>query len=425
MTARVHTTLFKVILASALLASVALVSAQGQIILGQSTQTVTLTGLGNNSNGQGVSRITWGTCTYDGTNTTCTVSGPFTGIGSGGTYAFILKYPGNGQSPLNAVSETPGSNYFNFSLSAGSFTNSFTETNGPTFSFTTPTESLAYVNPTCTDVTPCGVAAVGATPGATITGPFTGTFNSTPQIQTTISAGSYGGFAAIAPATWVEIYGVNLATTTEVWGSSNFTGNNAPTALGNTTVTIGGQSAFIDYVSPAQVNAQVPSNVATGSQPVVVTTLGGSSAPFSVTVNSTQPGLLAPSVFDVQGTQYAVALFPNQLYVLPPNAISGVASARALPGNTILLYGIGFGPVTPDNPAGVIEQTTNSLTGTLDVQIGGTTAQVSYAGLTPSFVGLYQFNVVIPQVSASDKTPLTFTLNGTPGAQTLYLAIGN
>lgn len=402
------------------------VSAQGQITLGQSTQTVTFTGLGNNSNGEGVSRITWGNCTYDGTNTTCTVSGPFTGIGSGGTYSFVLKYPGNGQSPLEGVSQTPGSNYVTFTFTgAGSFTNSFTLTNGPTFSFATPTESFSFVNATCTGVSNCSVADVGATPGATITGPEIGTFNSTPQIQTTISASAYGAFAAIAPATWVEIYGTNLATTTQVWGSSNFNGNDAPTQLGGTTVTIGGQNAFIDYVSPGQLNAQVPSNVATGSQPVVVTTIGGSSAPFSVTVNTTQPGLLAPSAFNIQGTQYAVALFPNQFYVLPPNTISGVASKLAKPGDTILLYGIGFGTVTPDNPAGVIEQATNSLTGSLNVQIGGTTAQVQYAGLTPSFVGLYQFNVVVPDVPASDKTPLTFTLNGTPAAQTLYLAIGN
>jgi uncharacterized protein (TIGR03437 family) len=40
-------------------------------------------------------------------------------------------------------------------------------------------------------------------------------------------------------------------------------------------------------------------------------------------------------------------------------------------------------------------------------------------------VGLYQFNVVVPNIPASDTTPLTFTLNGTPGPQTLSLFIGN
>jgi hypothetical protein len=42
-----------------------------------------------------------------------------------------------------------------------------------------------------------------------------------------------------------------------------------------------------------------------------------------------------------------------------------------------------------------------------------------YPGLTPGVVGLYQFNVVVPNIPANDKTPLTFSLSGIPGAQTL------
>lgn len=373
-------------------------------------------------------QVTWGNCSYDGTTTTCTVSGPFTGLGPGGTYAFVLTYPGNGQSPLTAITQAPGSNLVVFSLNVGSFTDTFTESNGTSVSFTTDTFQFSFepVAITCTgNPSSCSVSAVGATPGATITGPISGSFNPTPVIQTVISAGSYGGFTSIAPATWIEIYGSNLATTTQEWGSANFQGNNAPTALGGTTVSVGGQSAFVDYVSPGQVNAQVPSNVATGQQPVVVTTVGGSSAPFMINVNATEPGLLAPTAFDIKGTQYVVALFPDQFYVLPPGLVSGVASKLAVPGDTIMLYGIGFGPVSDGTLAGVIDQGANNLTASLQVSIGGATAQVQYAGLTPEFVGLYQFNVVIPNIAASDTTPLTFTLNGTAGTQTLYLPIGN
>jgi uncharacterized protein (TIGR03437 family) len=46
-----------------------------------------------------------------------------------------------------------------------------------------------------------------------------------------------------------------------------------------------------------------------------------------------------------------------------------------------------------------------------------------YAGLAPGAVGLYQFNVVVPNVPSSDTTLLTFTLGGIPGAQNLYIAI--
>ena len=50
---------------------------------------------------------------------------------------------------------------------------------------------------------------------------------------------------------------------------------------------------------------------------------------------------------------------------------------------------------------------------------------MNYAGLTQGSVGLYQFNVVVPNVPANDLTPVTFTLGGVAGKQTLYTAIGN
>lgn len=91
-----------------------------------------------------------------------------------------------------------------------------------------------------------------------------------------------------------------------------------------------------------------------------------------------------------------------------------------------MLFGIGFGPVTPDVPAGVIDQNdTTMLNAQVDISIGGVSAQVTYAGLTKGVVGLYQFNVVVPNIPPSDTTPLTFTLNGTPGTQTMDLFIGN
>jgi uncharacterized protein (TIGR03437 family) len=40
-------------------------------------------------------------------------------------------------------------------------------------------------------------------------------------------------------------------------------------------------------------------------------------------------------------------------------------------------------------------------------------------------VGVYQFNVVVPNISAGDAVPVTFTLNGVNGTQTLYTSVGN
>ena len=248
--------------------------------------------------------------------------------------------------------------------------------------------------------------------------------SSPPAISAAISASGFGGFSSVAPGTWIEIYGSNLAADTRQWAASDFNGINAPTMLDGTKVTIGGQSSFIDYISPSQVNALVPSNVPTGLQQIMVTTAVGTSAAYNVTVNTAEPGLLSPSSFTIGGVQYAVALFTDGTYVLPTGAISGVNSRPAKPGDTIVLYGIGFGPVTPAMTAGQIVGQLNSLSMPFQVSIGGVPATPIYDGLALNFAGLYQFNLTVPNLSAGNAA-LTFTLGGTAGIQTLYIAIGN
>jgi uncharacterized protein (TIGR03437 family) len=247
-----------------------------------------------------------------------------------------------------------------------------------------------------------------------------------PSIQSVQSAGAFGAFSNTAPGSWIEIFGANLAVNTRSWGSSDFVGINAPTSLDRSSVTIGGVSAFISYISPGQINAQVPSTVGTGPQPVTVTTAAGTSAAFTIQVNLMAPGLLAPSSFNIGGKQYAVALFLDGItYVLPTGALAGVPSRPAKPGETIVLYGIGFGRVSNNLPAGQIVQQANSLINSFQVSFGGTPAALGYWGLAPDSVGLYQFNAVVPSIGASDAVPLTFTLDNSAGTQTLYLAIGN
>ena len=155
----------------------------------------------------------------------------------------------------------------------------------------------------------------------------------------------------------------------------------------------------------------------------VVATPSGTSLGYPITVNATQPGLLAPSTFNVGGKQYVVAQLTDGTYVLPTGAISGLTSRLAVPGDIIVIYGVGFGPVTPDIPAGQLVGEANSLATDFHISIGGVECQVQYDGLAPSYTGLYQFNIVVPTV-ASGNAPLTFTVDGVNGTQTLYVAIG-
>ncbi|HVX67915.1 MAG TPA: hypothetical protein VHA11_14985, partial [Bryobacteraceae bacterium] len=240
-----------------------------------------------------------------------------------------------------------------------------------------------------------------------------------------ITASVFGAFTAATEGSWIEIYGRDLAATSRGWTGSDFNGVTAPTVLDGTTVTIGGRDAFVAYVSPKQVNVLVPENIGTGSQQLIVNTPYGSSTPYALKINARQPGLFAPVQLNLGGKQYVGATFSDGAWALPAARAGDFPKSRpAKPGDVLVMYGTGFGPVTPNVAVGDIPQKNTSLTSTLEVFIGGTRAEVQYQGLTPGSAGVYQFNVVVPQLaSGGDAVPLTFTLDGTSGTQTLYTAV--
>ncbi len=241
-----------------------------------------------------------------------------------------------------------------------------------------------------------------------------------------ISASEFGAFSAVAPGSWIEIYGSKLASGARAWTAADFIGSEAPTSLNGTNVKIGGLSAFVSYVSPTQINALIPFDVPAGSQQVIVTTAAGVSAPYTITVDPTQAGLYAPPLFKVASRQYVGAISSDgTAFVLPSATVAGTTVRRARPGDTIVLYGVGFGRVTPSIDAGQVVQQGDSLVTPVQISVGGAPAVVSYQGLVPGAVGLYQFNVVVPNIPAGDAVPVTFAQGGTSGSQTLYTAVQN
>jgi uncharacterized protein (TIGR03437 family) len=73
-------------------------------------------------------------------------------------------------------------------------------------------------------------------------------------------------------------------------------------------------------------------------------------------------------------------------------------------------------------------QQTNTLQTTLDVVFGGAEgalADLTYAGLALNSVGVYEIDLVVPEVPASNVTPLSFNLGTTLSTQTLYIAVAN
>jgi hypothetical protein len=106
--------------------------------------------------------------------------------------------------------------------------------------------------------------------------------NALPEVE---AVRAMGGTPAVSVGGWVEIYGSNLAAAARPWSQADFDGTNPPTSLEGTTVTIGGRQAVLAYVSPKQVNAQVPAGVGNGTRQVTVTNAVGSSEPVELAVN--------------------------------------------------------------------------------------------------------------------------------------------
>jgi uncharacterized protein (TIGR03437 family) len=250
--------------------------------------------------------------------------------------------------------------------------------------------------------------------------------SSCPAISSVVSASAYADSSAASPGSIVEVYGSNLANDTRMWAAPDFNGLNAPTSLDGVTVNFNGQPGYVSYISPLQVNAQIPTTLQPGSVQVTVTNQQQTSAPFTLTLNAIQPGLLAPQSFNVNGNAYVVAFLPDGTYVLPPGAIAGLSSRQAQPGEAVTMFGIGLGIALDSSGqpigGGLMAPGLSTIAAPAAVQYGSTPAVITYAGLAPGYVGLYQLNVVTPQVPDNDLVPLTFTVNGT-SYQALFTAV--
>ena len=204
-----------------------------------------------------------------------------------------------------------------------------------------------------------------------------------------VNAASYA--QPISPGAIVSIFGTNLASTT-----ATAQGAPLPTELASTSVSINGTKAPLFFVSPGQINLQVPWSIQWvyfdySQASVVVTTLAGSTTPVQVPVFQSGPSLFSQ---DESGCGQAAVLN------ISPDGSSSVNSPSnsAAPGDFISLYGTGIG--APNNPPANGDYVTGltPLSSPPGVVLGGNTLQaVQYAGLAPSLVGVDQINFQIPQ----------------------------
>jgi uncharacterized protein (TIGR03437 family) len=268
-------------------------------------------------------------------------------------------------------------------------------------------------------------------------GSYTCTNTLPPVITSVDSASAYGGYPYFASGSWLEIKGANMAdpadprltaaTSPGQWTSTDFNGSNAPTSLDGISVSINGKPAYVWYLSAGQLNVQTPEDNQTGNVAITVTNCKATSSPIMFARRALAPGFLAPANYTANGTQYMVAFFDtDNAYVLNTSigATFGLNSRPAKPGDPIYTYGIGFGDVTPSILPGVIAQE-STLVNQVAISFGTTPATISYQGLTPGSVGLYQFNFSVPSTLANGDYQINVTQNGTAVPQTMSLTVHN
>lgn len=213
------------------------------------------------------------------------------------------------------------------------------------------------------------------------------------------------GRASVVPGEWAAIYGKNLSNSTRTWNSSDFpAGNGLPTSLDGVSVSFKGIPAAVYYISPGQLDVQVPGGLS-GNVPVTVSVAGAQSPAFTASVVQAAPSLF---VYTAGPTIYAAAQHSDGSLVGDAQATPG--SSPAVPGEVLVLYANGVQP----SPSGTIISTVTPVTNPVTVSIGGMDSLSAFTGLVEA--GVFQINVAVP--SALDAGPYSVFSDLTYAGQT-------
>jgi uncharacterized protein (TIGR03437 family) len=202
----------------------------------------------------------------------------------------------------------------------------------------------------------------------------------------------------VAPGSAISIFGVNLADNVQVSLASPM-----PQTLNGVTVSIGDRLLPLYFVSPTQINAQLPADMPLGPSSLVVTTPEQAQVTASFTIAQDAPGLFA-----LTSNKKAYALAFHQDGTLVTEASPATA------GETLTLYGTGFGPTTPARPEGLAVPQSPSfvVTDPASVQVGTASFPAQSAYALPGAVGIdvVEFALASGAPSGGDFE-LTVTIN--------------
>jgi uncharacterized protein (TIGR03437 family) len=220
-----------------------------------------------------------------------------------------------------------------------------------------------------------------------------------------VNAASYT--APVSPGGIASLFGSNLA------GSTAVAALPLPTLLGGVTVKINGVAAPLFFVSPSQINFQVPWELLGQAQGSIAVTLNGVTS-SSQTINLGP----APGLFSVnsQGSgQGAILVANSDIVAALEGSIPGRNTRPAKRGEFLSIFCSGLGDVTNRPLSGTSPSSSvlSATTSTPTVRIGGMPAAAVFSGLAPGFVGLYQVNVQVPDSAPTGAAvPVVLTIGG-------------
>ncbi len=280
------------------------------------------------------------------------------------------------------------------------------------------TLATSFVSATqLTALVPAELTAVAGSASITISGPGNPSnalpFAIATRLPSTSTAGignAASGQTTIAPGSLFSIYGTTLATSTASAATLPL-----PTSLGGSSVTVNGKAIPLVFVSAGQINAQLPFEIQPGTATLVIQSGTLTSAPVPFTVAATGPGVFTQGAAN---PTHAVALNLQ-------DGTLNTAQTPAKPGQYVTAYLTGQGAVNIALATGAAAPGVEPFAlpvAPVKATLGGQPVTIQFAGLAPTFVGLLQMNLLIPNVIPGEQT-LIVTIGGVASAP-VTLSIG-
>lgn len=229
-----------------------------------------------------------------------------------------------------------------------------------------------------------------------------GLFGAAPVAKSVVNAASYAA-SGMAPGSLAALFGSDLSTTTAAAA-----GYPLPSNFGGASVYVNGVAAPVLFISPEQINFQVPWETPTGPGSVVLISADGTSNQLAVQITAVAPGLFEGAVLSPAWGQ---AVTGSRL---------GLTSRAARAGEYIRILATGLGAVSnqPDSGAAPSETALSSLKTSASVTIGGIRSAIGFAGLAPPgpnpyTAGVYEIDALVPaNVPAGDAVQVVVSVSG-------------